>query len=101
MPRLKSPVSVPLGRLESTIFMRIDGRRTVLDIAQEVGLAPYEVLRILERLMELVPDLRLVGGEAGNNNVVELSVDDLWEESPAPNERTGEHHAVPDGPKEE
>jgi hypothetical protein len=76
VPALKSPVSVPLGRLESTVFMRVDGRRSVLDIAQEVGLTPFEVLRILERLVELVPDLRL-----GESDVVELSVDDLWEDS--------------------
>lgn len=75
VPRLRTPVSVPLGRLEMTVFSRVDGRRSMLDIAQEVGLTPFEVLRIFERLVDLVPDLRI--GEA---EVVELSVDELWEE---------------------
>ena len=75
VPNLRAPVSVPLGRLEMTVFSRVDGRRSVLEIAQEVGLAPFEVLRIFERLVELVPDLRI--GEA---EIVELSVEDLWDE---------------------
>jgi hypothetical protein len=85
VPSLATPVSVPLGRLESTVFMRIDGRRSVHDIAIEVGLAPYEVLRILERLMSLVPALRV-----GQTETVELSVDDLWEDAPDTNDRTAE-----------
>ncbi len=74
IPALRRPVSVPLGRLEMTVFARIDGRRAVTDIASEVGLSPFEVLRIIERLMELVPDLTL-----GESEVVELSTDDLWD----------------------
>jgi hypothetical protein len=85
VPSLKSPVSVPLGRLEMTVFSRIDGRRSVNDIASEVGLTPFEVLRILERLMGLVPDLRL-----GQSEVVELSMDELWDEEDVNNAKTGE-----------
>jgi hypothetical protein len=55
--------------------MRVDGRRTILEIAQEIGLGAVEVLRIVERLQSLVPDLELRETE-----VVELSVDELWEE---------------------
>ncbi|MGZ3420515.1 MAG: AsnC family protein [Polyangiales bacterium] len=91
VPKRGSAVQVPLGRLETTVFMRIDGRRSVSEISAEVGLAPYEVLRILERLLQLVPDLTL-----GQSEVVELSVDELWEEGPGPNERTAEHE-VPTG----
>ncbi len=79
VPSLRAPVSVPLGRLEMTVFSRVDGRRSVLDISQEVGLSPFEVLRIFERLVELVPDLRI--GEA---EIVELSVEDLWDEDVLP-----------------
>lgn len=74
IPALRRPVSVPLGRLEMTVFSRIDGRRAVSDIASEVGLSPFEVLRIIERLMGLVPDLTL-----GESEVVELSTDELWD----------------------
>lgn len=84
VPSLKTPVSVPLGRLEMTVFSRIDGRRSVTDIAQEVGLSSFEVLRILERLMELVPDLRL-----GESQVVELAMDDLWDD--VDGSKTGEN----------
>lgn len=79
VPALKSPVSVPLGRLEMTVFTRVDGKRSVADIAAEIGLTPFEVLRILERLLSLVPDMSLRQSE-----VVELSVDDLWEDDDAP-----------------
>jgi hypothetical protein len=75
VPSLGAPVSVPLGRLETTVFTRIDGKRSVSDIATEIGLTPFEVLRIIERLLGLVPDLSL-----GQSEAVELSVDDLWEE---------------------
>ncbi len=66
----------PLGRLEQTVFTRINGQRSVLEISQEVGLTPFEVLRILERLEQLVPDLKVGQSE----NVIELSVDELWED---------------------
>lgn len=84
VPSLGRAVSVPLGRLEMTVFSRIDGRRSVTVIAQEVGLSPFEVLRILERLMGLVPDLKL-----GESEVVELSMDELWdvEDDGKPNKR--------------
>lgn len=83
---MRSPVSVPLGRLEMTVFSRIDGRRSVTDIAGEVGLSPFEVLRILERLIELVPDMRLSESEA-----VELSMDELWDDDDGINNaKTGE-----------
>ena len=88
VPTLKVPVSVPLGRLEMTVFNRNDGRRSVTEIAGEVGLSPFEVLRILERLMQLVPDLRV-----GESEVVELAMDemdDLWDEA-EPNSTTAEH----------
>lgn len=85
VPSLKAPVSVPLGRLEMTVFSRIDGRRSVEAIAMEVGLSPFEVLRILERLMGLVPDLRL-----GESEVVELSMDELWDEEDPGAVKTGE-----------
>jgi hypothetical protein len=94
VPTLKAPVSVPLGRLEMTVFTRIDGRRSVTEIAGEVGLSPFEVLRILERLMQLVPDLRV-----GESEVVELEMsemDDLWDEDPDtvnPNAKTAENEA--------
>ena len=90
VPKLGTPVQVPLGKLETTVFMRIDGRRSVKEIAQEVGLAPYEVLRILERLLQLVPDLRLAQTEVVELSVDDLSVDDLWEEEAGPNDRTAE-----------
>jgi hypothetical protein len=83
VPALRRPVSVPLGRLEMTVFSRIDGRRSVNDIASEVGLSPFEVLRIIERLIELVPDLTI-----GESEVVELSTDELWDEDPG---KTGEN----------
>lgn len=89
VPTLKAPVSVPLGRLEMTVFSRIDGRRSVTEIASEVGLTPFEVLRILERLIQLVPDLRV-----GETEVVELEMedmDDLWDEPDAGNATTAEH----------
>lgn len=86
VPTLKAPVSVPLGRLEMTVFSRIDGRRSVDDIASEVGLTPFEVLRILERLMGLVPDLRMTESE----DIVELSMDELWEADDADMAKTGE-----------
>lgn len=91
VPTLKAPVSVPLGRLEMTVFSRIDGRRSVTDIASEVGLTPFEVLRILERLIQLVPDLRV--GEA---EVVELAMDemdDLWDEENPITTKTAENEA--------
>lgn len=86
VPTLKSPVSVPLGRLEQTIFTRIDGKRSVVDIAQEVGLAPFEVLRIIERLMGLVPDLRI-----GESEIVELAMDELWDDEDPSQAKTGEN----------
>jgi len=89
VPTLKAPVSVPLGRLEMTVFSRIDGRRSVTEIASEVGLTPFEVLRILERLIQLVPDLRV-----GETELVELEMedmDDLWDEPDAGNATTAEH----------
>ncbi|MBI2391304.1 MAG: hypothetical protein HYV09_17070 [Deltaproteobacteria bacterium] len=85
VPALRAPVSVPLGRLEMTVFTRIDGRRSVNDIASEIGLTPFEVLRILERLMQLVPDLTV-----GQQEVVELSVDELWDEDEAIEATTAE-----------
>lgn len=88
VPALKSPVSVPLGRLEQTVFTRVDGKRSVAEIAGEIGLTPFEVLRILERLLSLVPDMILRQSE-----VVELTVDDLWEdedEAPAGDMKTRE-----------
>lgn len=75
VPRRRAQTQVPLGRLEATVLMRVDGRRTILEIAQEIGLGAVEVLRIVERLQSLVPDLELRETE-----VVELSVDELWEE---------------------
>jgi hypothetical protein len=91
VPKLGTPVQVPLGKLETTVFMRIDGRRSVAEIAREVGLAPYEVLRILERLLQLVPDLRLAQTEVVELSVDDLQVDDLWEdEPPGSNDRTAE-----------
>jgi hypothetical protein len=89
VPTLKAPVSVPLGRLEMTVFIRIDGRRSVTEIASEVGLSPFEVLRILERLIQLVPDLRV-----GESEVVELAMDemdDLWDDADVGNATTAEH----------
>ena len=94
VPTLKAPVSVPLGRLEMTVFTRIDGRRTVTDIAGEVGLTPFEVLRILERLISLVPDLRI-----GETEVVELAMDemdDLWDEEDPVSSTTAEHEIKKD-----
>lgn len=79
VPTLRTPVSVPLGRLEMTVFTRIDGKHSVSDIANEIGLTPMEVLRIIERLLQLVPDLTL-----GHTDVIELSVDDLWEDEEHP-----------------
>ncbi len=75
VPALRAPISVPLGRLEMTVFSRIDGKHSVADIASEIGLTPFEVLRILERLLQLVPDMVVRQTE-----IVELSVDDLWED---------------------
>lgn len=90
VPTLKMPVSVPLGRLEMTVFSRIDGKHSVSEIASEIGLTPFEVLRILERLLQLVPDLTL-----RHTEVVELSVDDLWEEEDAqPEPKTAENPTV-------
>lgn len=86
VPSLKAPVSVPLGRLEMTVFTRVDGKRSVTDIAGEIGLTPFEVLRIIERLLQLVPDMSL-----GQSQAVELSVDDLWEEE--------DEEALPGGTK--
>ena len=85
VPSMRSPVSVPLGRLEMTVFSRIDGRRSVTDIAGEVGLSGFEVLRILERLIELVPDMRL-----SESQVVELSMDELWDDNDINGAKTGE-----------
>ena len=88
VPTVRAQVSVPLGRLEMTVFSRIDGRRSVTDIASEVGLSAFEVLRIIERLIELVPDLKL-----GESEVVELSMDDLWDAEDGI--KTGENPAKP------
>jgi hypothetical protein len=91
VPKLKAPVSVPLGRLEMTVFSRIDGRRSVTEIASEVGLTPFEVLRILERLIQLVPDLRVAEAE-----IVEVAMDDmddLWDEENPVTTKTSENEA--------
>lgn len=83
VPTLGSDVPIPLGPLESQLLAFVDGRRTVRDLASLLGLAPLEVLRVLERLQGLVPQLGFSTDDL-------LVLDELWGETPPSDVDTAE-----------
>lgn len=53
IPRRRHTGGAPLGPLEGFVFSRIDGRRSVDDIAALVGLSGREVFHVVARLCDL------------------------------------------------
>jgi len=53
VPRRRHSGGTPLGPLEGFVFSRVDGRRSIADLAVLVGLSAREVFHVVSRLVDL------------------------------------------------
>lgn len=53
IPRVRRKVGTPLGPVEKFVFERIDGSRSIGDLAALVGLTPRETFHVVSRLVDL------------------------------------------------
>lgn len=53
VPRRRHAGGAPLGPLEAFVFSRVDGRRSIADLAVLVGLSPRELFHVISRLVDL------------------------------------------------
>ena len=74
VPR-RRPHRAPVGPLEELVLTRIDGRRTLSDIAALLNLSSREILAVVMRLEEL--RLADLGNVSGRYAIVDLA-DDEW-----------------------
>ena len=62
----------PLGPLEKRVLARVNGRRTIGEIARQVGLMTAETAAVVARLRE-------VGAVETATNVVDVALDEDWD----------------------
>lgn len=53
IPRRRRIGGTPLGPVEAFVFDRIDGHRSIADLAGLVGLSPRETFHVVSRLVDL------------------------------------------------
>ncbi len=76
VPKVRARPGVPLGKGEAFLLSKVDGKRTVSDLAVLVGLSPREVVTILKRLVQ-------VGAmELQSPTTALLELDEGWEDAP-------------------
>lgn len=78
VPR-RRPARIPVGPLEGFLLSRVDGRRTVADVAALVGLTLREAAHVFHRLRELRAIDLVHNSGSFDVEVAELHESDLLE----------------------
>jgi hypothetical protein len=74
VPKMLARPGIALGKVDAFVLSKVDGKRSVSDLATLVGLSPREVASILKRLVDL--------GAIELHKDALLAVDAGWDDAP-------------------